>query len=464
VPVYGTTESPRQGTRKPVARGYLFRDTDAKKEEQALARADSQSPDIDFGADPRLAGAMRRGSVKKNVAAIHVSGKLTLLQRKLSNVLLLNAYDTLLTAPRHQIDARTLALMIGYNSNDMDTLRDALRGLAETVAEWDMLDDKGRQEWGVSSLLSYAKLKGGVCEYAYSPALAEKLYDPKIYALINLNIQRRFTSGHGLALYENCYRFVRTGSTGWWPIGIFRRLMGVDDSAYYEVFKHLNAKIIKPAVEEVNRTSNIRLTPEFRRMGRAVSEIRFLIEENPQLAMFDIKGDDAVRESAIYAQLVGQGVSDRLARQWLAEHGEAVVAEKLSYIAGKGKVRNTAGYLRDALSKGYGAPETRTAAPVSPEAKAAVEKRSAAQAEAEAALDRRMAERDARRRRFAAVEQAVSRRNPTQRDADRRLFLSTLTDDLSREEFHRHGWASALNASAIFAFWQDRDPEIFEGL
>ena len=37
--------------------------------------------------------------------------------------------------------------------------------------------------------------EGGVCEYAYSPALAEKLHDPKVFALINLNIQRRFTSG-----------------------------------------------------------------------------------------------------------------------------------------------------------------------------------------------------------------------------------------------------------------------------
>ena len=52
--------------------------------------------------------------------------------------------------------------------------------------------------------------------------------------LINLDIQKRFTSGHALALYENCYRFVRTGSTGWWPLAIFRRLMGVDDSDYYQ--------------------------------------------------------------------------------------------------------------------------------------------------------------------------------------------------------------------------------------
>ena len=71
----------------------------------------------------RLTGPLRRDAVKKHVAAIHVSGKLTLLQRKLSNVLLLNAYDTLTSQTRHRIDARTLCLMIGYNSNDMETLK-----------------------------------------------------------------------------------------------------------------------------------------------------------------------------------------------------------------------------------------------------------------------------------------------------------------------------------------------------
>ena len=265
-----------------------------------------------------LTGALRRDAVKKNVAAIHVSGKLSLLQRKLSNVLLLNAYDTLVHQPVHSIDARTLCTMIGYNSNDMETLKQSLRGLVETSAEWDMLDENGQQEWGVSSLLAYAKLKGGICEYAYSQALAEKLHDPKVFALINLNIQRRFTSGHALALYENCYRFVRTGSTGWWSLELFRRLMGVDDSAYYETFKHLNAKIIKPAVAEVNKTSNIIVTPETRKMGRAVSDIRFKIAKNPQLSILELDDGEGVRNEPVYAQLRGQGVSDRLARQWLA--------------------------------------------------------------------------------------------------------------------------------------------------
>ena len=383
----------------------------------------------------RLSGPLRRGAVKKHVAAIHVSGKLTLLQRKLSNVLLLNAYDTLTSQPRHQIDARTLCLMIGYNSNDMETLKASLRGLAETVAEWDMLDERGQQEWGVSALLSYAKLKGGVCEYAYSPALAEKLHDPKVFALINLNIQRRFTSGHALALYENCYRFVRTGSTGWWSLDLFRRLMGVADSPYYDVYKQLNAKIIKPAVAEVNKTSNILLTPETRKMGRTVTDIRFLIAENPQLSILDLDDGEGLRSSDLYARLRGLGVSDRLARQWLGEHGADHVRQKLDYVAGQDGVKNAVGYLTKALREDYGSE-------VSP---------------------RNAAPSTTRARKLERIRDLAAARKPTQRDADKRLFMARL-DGARRDDFERHGWMSALNAEAIAAFWEELSPGAFDGI
>lgn len=418
--------------------------------------------------DPdRLTGALTRETVKKNVAAIHISGKLTLLQRKLSNVLLLNAYDTLTSARSHTIDARTLAMMVGYNSNDMDSLRASLRALAETVAEWDMLDEQGHQEWGVSSLLSFAKLKNGVCEYAYSPALAQKLHDPKIYALINVKIQRNFTSGHGLALYENCYRFVRTGSTGWWSLDIFRKLMGVDGSAYYETFKHLNAKIIKPAVAEVNKSSDIIIEPEIRKMGRAVSEIRFRIKENPQMAMFQIDDGEGLRNLAVYKALRAQGIADRLARQWITEHGQDYVQEKLDYVAGQGEVKSRAGYLRAAITGDYAGSGAPKPAPLDPATEARLAEaratRAREQAAEDAAFDARATERRLRAEQIEVVEALVSRRNPTQRDADKRLFLSQLDSDLDREHFRQHGWRSALNASAIIAFWQEREPEAFAG-
>ncbi|MBB3995459.1 hypothetical protein GGR95_003115 [Sulfitobacter undariae] len=381
-----------------------------------------------------LTGSLRRDAVKKHVAAIHVSGKLTLLQRKLSNVLLLNAYDTLTSQQTHAIDARTLCLMIGYNSNDMATLKQSLRGLAETVAEWDMLDASGQQEWGVSSLLSFATLKQGVCEYGYSPALASKLHDPKVFALINLNIQRRFTSGHALALYENCYRFVRTGSTGWWSLDLFRRLMGVADSSYYEVYKHLNAKIIKPAVAEVNKTSNIVVRPEIRKRGRSVTDIRFLIEENPQLSIMNIDDGAGARNTVVYARLRDLGVNDRLARQWLTEHGEEYVLAKLAYVAGQGAVQNPVGYLTAALREGF---ETASApaATMTPV-------------------------QQLRANRLGQIRDLVASRTPTQRDADRRAFASRIKDAAARDDFERHGWMSALNAQDIWHFWQELSPDL----
>lgn len=383
-----------------------------------------------------LSGALRRAAVKKSVAAIHISGKLTLLQRKLSNVLLLNAYDTLISRASHQIDARTLAMMIGYNSNDMETLKQSLKGLAETVAEWDMLDEKGQQEWGVSSLLSYAKLKGGVCEYAYSPALAEKLHDPKVFALINLNIQRRFTSGHALALYENCYRFVRTGSTGWWEMDLFRRLMGLEDSAYYQSFKHLNAKVIKPAVDEVSKNSNIVITPETRKRGRVVTEIRFRITENPQLAILDMDDGAGQRHGPVYARLREMGISDRLARQWLTTHGEDQVLAKLDYVGERKGVKSVVGYLSAALEGDFGGAGN-GAAPTPGSGRA---------------------------ERLRRVQKAVQARSPTQRDADKRLFASQITDNGRRADFERFGWMSPLNADAVFAFWEDFNPGLFDDI
>ena len=412
-----------------------------------------ERPEVESGehgmkavARDKQTGALRRSAVKKHVAAIHISGKLSLLQRKLSTVLLQNAYDTLTTAPRHAIDVSVLSAMIGYNSNDVDTLKQSLRGLVETVVEWDMLNPDQSQEWGVSSLLAYAKLKGGVCEYAYSSALAEKLHDPDVFAMINLDIMRKFTSGHALALYENCYRFKRTGSTGWWPIGTFRRLMGVEDSAYYESFKHLNAKIIKPAVEEVNRASNIILTPEFKRMGRQVSDLRFLIAPNPQLALLELDDGAGFRKSGVYDRLRAMGVSDRLARQWLAGQGEDYVAEKLDYVARQVGVKDPVRYLSAALTADYSV-EPAQKAVLSPRPEP-VRDLAAEAREAEVA-----AERQARAATMERVRALAAARTPTQRDADRRQFMATLTDETDREVFARLGWQAALLHAQMAAFW-----------
>jgi len=64
--------------------------------------------------------------------------------------------------------------------------------------------------------------------------------------------------------------------------------------------------------------------------------------------------------------------------------------------------------------------------------------------------------------RLKIVQDLVCARTARQRDADKRLFLNSLSDSADRADFERHGWMSALNAEAIRAFWAELSPEAFE--
>ena len=63
--------------------------------------------------------------IKKNVSAIHINAKLSLLQRKLVNALLYNAYDSLLTSDNHSVNVALLSEMIGFDSKNIAYLKQA---------------------------------------------------------------------------------------------------------------------------------------------------------------------------------------------------------------------------------------------------------------------------------------------------------------------------------------------------
>ena len=62
-----------------------------------------------------------------------------------------------------------------------------------------------------------------------------------------------------------------------------------------------------------------------------------------------------------------------------------------------------------------------------------------------------------------SIQDAIKAHTPTQRDADRRLFLSPLPEGIARADFERHGWMSPLNIERIAAFWEDMSPGLFDG-
>lgn len=273
--------------------------------------------------------ATRRGEVvggkqevKKHVAAIHTSGELGLVERKLVNILLLNAFDTLATTRQHRLPTKMLMAMLGWAEGD-DTvhLKKALTRIATTPVEFNLMegDEPAKKpRWTVSTLLASADLDNGYCEYEYSTRLSEELADPDVYAIINVGIQRQFKSGYALTLYENCLRFRRTGSTGWMTLEIFRKLMGATASTYDD-FRRLSELVIKKAEAEVNALSDIRIQAEYERKGRKVTRIRFKVEEKEQKTIFseNERMIDEVKESDTYKRLREHGIGEKLAVAWV---------------------------------------------------------------------------------------------------------------------------------------------------
>ena len=274
---------------------------------------------------PKQTELEESGRLKKHVAAIHIENTLSLLERKMANVLLLNAYPNLLEQETHRIRISELGSILGFDSHDQDCLKRALVNLMSVVLSWNIVDNRGQEKaWRARPMLTSADLEQGWCLYSYHPDLRVKLFNPEVYASINVSIQRRFTSGYALALYENCLRYRRVGTTGWLDLDLVRKLIGATDS-YYDEFRRLNAKILKPAIKQINETSDILVDAAFRREKRRVVAARFNVQDNPQLSLFQspLTGDAELVEERgrnLVERLKTLGLSEAKIRQLLAEH------------------------------------------------------------------------------------------------------------------------------------------------
>lgn len=404
--------------------------------------------------------ALDTGVLKKNVSVIHINAKLSLIQRKLVNALLYNAYDHLLSQDTHSLNVALLAEMIGFDSRNLAHLKAALTGLVETSIQWDVLEDNGSNSWEVATLLSFARIRDGVCSYRYDKGLAEKLYHPDIYSKINLSVVRDMRSAHALVLYENCYRYIEIGHTAWWDLETFRKLMAIEDVQSYHEFKSLNRSVIKPAIAEVNRLSNIQIELETRQKGRTVTGLRFLLRPNPQISFIGMDAEDEVNQSNAYKVLVQEGISKALARSWVIDHPEDYILSKVELAkaqAASGKIKTSkAGFLAAAIAEDY-----RSTRDVEREKQKSIEEARALRRTKEAELQEL---RDMRQNLDATyrvhctqmMEQAYQALEEDTRKALLASFSDSITTDFLRKEFAKRLWDTRGILADAVAFWADR--------
>ena len=318
--------------------------------------------------------------VIKHSAAIQVENRIGLLERRAWNWLLANAYDELPTAETHSIAVADLTRVLGYTSRNHAHLRETLKALTGSVLEWNVIR-KDKEVWGATALLAEVEIEDGVCTYAFGPTLRKRLYNPKMYARISLSLQNQFQSKHALALYELFVDYLhednRQGETPFVSIPDFRKLMGIPEGMYPE-FKKLSKWVIKDPLAEINAVTDLTATAEYKKEGKSVAAVKFRIRRTLQLPESHTAQKSLFPEEeevpAVMQELLAAGLSrDDALDIWqrgvaYVEAGskpepeafDTYVREKIHLLKRRqasGTLKNSTGFLLDAIKKNYANPE-----------------------------------------------------------------------------------------------------------
>ena len=318
---------------------------------------------------------LQRDEFIKASPAIQIQGNITHLQRRAWNVLLANAYDELPNKEMHRVSVAELSEKLGFNSRNQEHLKDMLKALTECIVEWNTLGKDQKQVWGVASLLASAEIEKGICTYAFAPHLRLKLYNPRVYAKLNLRLQNRFSDRHALILWEVCFDYFDAardhGETPFIPLEKFRELMGVADDVY-PAFKTLNQCVIKPALKEINDLTNFFVEVEQKRDGRKIGFLKFRIsrlkalptpeptqeslfpdiEELPAIANALVQAGVARREALKIANKEWKAVEADVAREAYRDF-EMYVVEKIGLAKQATGVKNLGGFIIQAIRDNY---------------------------------------------------------------------------------------------------------------
>lgn len=319
-----------------------------------------------------------RKEVIKHSCAIQIANKHSLLQRRLFNVFLANAYSELPYADTHFVDLNDVCDTLGYESRNIQHIKESLIGLMTTAVEWNILYKDHSEDWQASTLLADVRLTNGVFSYSYSPFLRKKLYNPEIYAKISLSLQNDFNSTHSLALYELLLDYYDhrkpISRTPYIELAKFRELMGLAPDAYKE-FKILNRDIIKKSLEEINGVSDLEADVNFKKTGRSINKMQFTIKRNeknasmskalPPIRQEKTPFDLDIEDQDIFKRLVEKyGVNMEVAAHLLETYDADQIQENLTVVENaihNGKVkRNLAGFAVKAIKKDYKPPKTTT--------------------------------------------------------------------------------------------------------
>jgi hypothetical protein len=302
-----------------------------------------------------------------------VEGNLSLLSRKVFNVMLYHAQEMKepgrnapINTPSSKkyfwIPLSELARDAAYDSKDVQYLKQQL----EDMQNIKLLMENERQ-WTSERLVSsvtlvnpegFNKHSGQVWfGYAFPPEVHEQVMAPSTYTRLSIVYQSSLKSGSALALYEICRRYATNPSKltfvqpyeHWYGV-ITGNPVSADSLPEYKYFKR---DTLKPAIAEINTLTDINIELVEHKNGRRVEKLQFRVQENQQSKL------EFPSPPVIDMELVGRvmkfGFSLADASELIAQHSDDIVRTSVARVEGRMESKSLspleapAGYFRWAL-------------------------------------------------------------------------------------------------------------------
>jgi hypothetical protein len=299
-----------------------------------------------------------------------VEGSLSLLSRKVFNVMIFHAQNMQETGLNAPIDTPAskkyfwiplskLARDAAYDSKDTQNLKEVL----EEMQNIKLKMENGRQ-WTSERLVSsvtlvnpegYHKNSGQVwLGYAFPPEVHEQVMAPSTFTRLSIVYQSSLKSGSALALYEICRRYATNPSkvTFIQTVEHWHGLITGNPLTPHNVpvYKYFKRDTLKPAIAEVNQLTDITIELIEHKNGRRVEKLQFkveLVKQTPLL--FPVP---AIIDDELLQGIMGFGFSKADARDLVAEHSSDVLRTAIERVEARAKAPGMsplsapAGYFR----------------------------------------------------------------------------------------------------------------------
>lgn len=272
--------------------------TGAADQVNEFAMVDHLAGDVDdelktsFAITPASKGVLKKAN--EAIVMRPTRGDFVFLSRKISNVLLYHAQQQGLQANTvFQIPRRVLCGDAGFDSRDVQMLRERFLSLLGTTVEWGWVGDADQAPdgrlWEGTTLLSYAAFyvhkptREVWIRWSYSDKLKQQLTESSQYTKLSMAIIARLRSLPALALYELASRYASSPSrvskrAAWESWVTILRGKPIKDYPTLD-YRRFKKETLNPAKAQVNAEQD-EFTVDFKeyKQGKKVTHIQLVVE------------------------------------------------------------------------------------------------------------------------------------------------------------------------------------------